>query len=77
MPDPDRLRAARESVALSRATLAQDAGISTRMVRALEVGERRPSARTADALERALLRGALSRIESVESACGPFTGEAA
>jgi hypothetical protein len=47
------------------------------MVRALEVGERRPSARTADALERALLRGALSRIESVESACGPFTGEAA
>ena len=64
----DRLRAARESCALTRVELALASGISVRMVRAVEAGEKCPSQRTAEAFERALLRAALARIANVEQA---------
>lgn len=65
---PHPVRVARESVGLTRAELAISTGISTRMIRAVELGERRPSTRTSEAIERGLLRAALARLDSLEAA---------
>jgi transcriptional regulator with XRE-family HTH domain len=62
------LRLARQAVGFTRAELALASGISARMVRAVETGEKRPSQRTGEAFEKALLRAALAKIADVEQA---------
>jgi transcriptional regulator with XRE-family HTH domain len=62
------LRAARESVGMTRGELAVASGVSSRMIKAVEIGEKRPSKRTMEAFERALLRAALAKIADVERA---------
>ncbi len=62
------LRAARESVGWSRDELALASGVSRRMIRAVEDGNRRASTRTAEHLEQALLRRACSQLDAIEDA---------